>query len=144
MAGLMDITKAVSHEFGVTKADARKVVEFVCGQITQNLGEGNPVNLRGFGVFKVKEMGARTIKNPRTHEDTPVDPSVRVLFTAAAAMKNELKYAKGMITEEAYKAAKSKTSDDEVDAEDAGEAEPKADAKAAKGGKDKPQATAKK
>ena len=102
MAGLMDIAKDVSQEFGVSKAEARKVVEFICSDITKYLGQGVPVNIRGFGVYKAKNMEARQIKSPQNGELVDVDPTVRCLFTASERMKTELKYQRGLITEEKY------------------------------------------
>lgn len=119
MAGLMDLAEDVKNEFGVTKAEARKVIEFICGRIVDYMGAGKDVSIRGFGVFKTKEMEARTIKSPRDRKEVLVDPTVRCLFTPAKKTKTELKYQRGLITEEAYQEAMTKSSShDAADADD--------------------------
>lgn len=100
MAGLTDVTKDFAKRFDVTQAEARKCIEFVCDNIVDRLAAGETVSIRGFGVFKVKDIGERTIKNPQTGEPAHLDASIRCCFTATEAMKNKIKLAKGLITEE--------------------------------------------
>lgn len=96
MAGLTDLTRDFAKQFNVTQANARQCIEFLCGNIVDRVAAGETVNIRNFGVFKSKRIGARTIKNPQTHEPTDLPPSVRVCFTATEAMKNTIKRAQGL------------------------------------------------
>ena len=98
MAGLQDITRDVGHRFKIRQKDARALVEYITNDITARLGKGETVNVRGFGVFKVKEIGERKIKSPQTHEEITVPPTVRICFTATKLMKNKIKVGKGLMS----------------------------------------------
>lgn len=100
MAGLMDVTRDFAKRFDVTQAEARKCIEFLCNSITDRLAQGETVNLRGFGVYKVKDIGERTIKNPQTGEPAHLDPNIRVCFTASDHMKKVIRVGKGLCTAE--------------------------------------------
>jgi len=122
MAGLTDVTKDFAKRFDVTQAEARKCIEFVCDNIVDRLSNGETVSIRGFGVFKVKDIGERTIKNPQTGEPAHLDASIRCCFTATEAMKNKIKLAKGLITEEQAGVTATETAgDEEVAATEAAE-----------------------
>lgn len=100
MAGLMDVTRDFSKRFNVTQAEARKCIEFVEDSITKRLSEGETVNLRGFGVFKTKSIGERTIVNPQTKEPTQLKPNIRICFTASDHMKKVIRVGQGLMTAE--------------------------------------------
>jgi integration host factor subunit beta len=51
--------------------DLERIVNAVLAEIVQALGEGNRVELPGFGSFSVKSRQGRIGRNPRT--GTPVD-----------------------------------------------------------------------
>jgi nucleoid DNA-binding protein len=121
MAGLQDLSRDFAKRFKVTQADARKCIEFVCDNITERIGKGETVSVRGFGVFKAKPIGPREIKNPQTREPVTLGPSVRICFTATERLKNEVKYAKGLLTEEEYAAASGGRG--AAEGEDAGDSE---------------------
>ena len=63
------------------------IVELIMDNIGQALVDGDKVELRGFGSFKVKTRGARLARNPRTGDSVAV-PAKRVPFFKAS---NELK-----------------------------------------------------
>lgn len=100
MAGLTDLTRDFAKKFGVTQANARQCIEFLCDDIIDRASKGEVVSVRNFGVFKVKDIGPRTIKNPQTHEPTNLPASIRVCFTATEHMKNEIKKARGLVIAE--------------------------------------------
>ena len=100
MAGLTDVVRDFAKRFGVTQSEARKCIEFFTDDIIERCGKGETVSIRGFGVFKVKDIGERTIKNPQTGEPTHLDPSIRVCFTATDRMKKMIKVGKGLMTAE--------------------------------------------
>lgn len=115
MAGLTDVMRDTAKRFNITQAEARKLIEFVCTNIGDRLANGETVSIRNFGVFKVKDIGARTIKNPQTKEQTELPPSIRLCFSATKHLKDRIKVGKGLITEE--EAGLSKEADDEEAAE---------------------------
>src|ERR671936_3207933 len=63
----------------LTKKDAERLVEIVFESIIDSLNQGEKIELRGFGSFRVRERGARRGRNPKT--GAPVDiPAKRVPY----------------------------------------------------------------
>jgi len=53
--------------------------------------QGDKVELRNFGVFKIKERRARFGRNPRTGQSVPVPPRKVVVFKSGLEMKQKVK-----------------------------------------------------
>jgi len=82
-----ELVEIISQETGVNKKDTGLVVNLIMDNIGEALVQGDKVELRGFGSFKVKTRRARLARNPRTGESVDV-PAKRVPFFKAS---NELK-----------------------------------------------------
>lgn len=82
-----ELVEMISQETGVNKKDTGLVVNLIVENIGQALVDGDKVELRGFGSFKVKTRRARLARNPRTGDSVEV-PAKRVPFFKAS---NELK-----------------------------------------------------
>ncbi len=59
---------AVANTSGHTKKDLEGVIDAVLEHISEALGKGEKVDLRGFGSFVAKEKKARQGRNPKTGE----------------------------------------------------------------------------
>lgn len=82
-----DLVELISERTGLSKKDTNVVVQGILDNICKALEEGDKVELRGFGSFKVKQRRSRRARNPRT--GNPVDvPSKLVPYFKAS---NELK-----------------------------------------------------
>jgi integration host factor subunit beta len=57
---------------GVTKKDCALVVDGLLNAVKQALAQGEHIELRGFGTFKVRRRNSRTARNPRTGESVKV------------------------------------------------------------------------
>ena len=51
---------------GVTKKDCALVVDGFLNAVKLALGEGENIEIRGFGTFKVRKRKTRMARNPRT------------------------------------------------------------------------------
>ena len=60
---------------GVTKRECGLMVDGFLDAVKDALAQGNGIELRGFGAFKVWHRKARTVRNPRT--GTPVEVPCR-------------------------------------------------------------------
>ncbi|MEO6391990.1 MAG: HU family DNA-binding protein [Pyrinomonadaceae bacterium] len=70
-----DVAKAAE----LTKKDAERLVEIVFESIIDTLNQGEKIELRGFGSFRVRERGSRRGRNPKTGD--PVDiPAKRIPY----------------------------------------------------------------
>lgn len=85
-----DIADAVAGEHGLTKTDARKVVDSVFAAIAGAAAKGEEVSLNGFGKFKVKDTPAREGRNPSTGAVMQIAASKKLSFAPAKAVKDKL------------------------------------------------------
>ena len=57
---------------GITRKDCALVVDGFLNAVKQALAQGNGIEIRGFGTFKVRQRKARMARNPRTGEPVRV------------------------------------------------------------------------
>ena len=86
-----DIVLKIADDTGIKQIDVKKVVQKTFDSIIDSLSKGEKVELRNFGVLKIKERRARTGRNPRTGEVVPVPPRKVVVFKAGLEMKQKIK-----------------------------------------------------
>ena len=70
------------------------IQEFLNGVIGE-LGDGNRLEFRDFGVFEVKRRAARIAQNPKTLQRVNVPPKRTVKFKAGRMMKIKLQEGMG-------------------------------------------------
>jgi DNA-binding protein HU-beta len=85
-----DLANSIADAHGLTKADARKVVDAVLVAIADAAAKGDEVSLSGFGKFKVKASAAREGRNPATGATIKIAASKKLSFTPAKAIKDKL------------------------------------------------------
>ena len=71
-------------------SDAERIVSTVFDEITAALKAGGRVELRGFGVFSVRERNARAGRNPRTGEKVSVQAKSVPFFKAGKKLRDRL------------------------------------------------------
>lgn len=86
-----DIVIKVSNETGIKQIDVKRVVQVTLDKITEYLAQGQTVELRNFGIFKIKSRRGRLGRNPRTGQEVPVPPKKVVIFKAGLIMKRDVK-----------------------------------------------------
>lgn len=86
-----DIVIKITDETGIKQVDVKKVVQKTFDAIVDSLARSEKVELRNFGVFKVKERRARTGRNPRTGQTVPVPPRKVAIFKPGLDMKKKIK-----------------------------------------------------
>ncbi|TCM14031.1 DNA-binding protein HU-beta [Novosphingobium sp. PhB165] len=85
-----DLADKLATETGITKADARKVLDAVFAAIADAAHHGDEISLNGFGKFKVKDSPAREGRNPSTGETIQIAASKKLTFAPAKAIKDKL------------------------------------------------------
>lgn len=85
-----DLIDRVAEETGITKAQAKTIVDGVFAKIAEAAAQGDEVSLPGFGKFKVQARAARQGRNPATGEAIQIAASKRVVFQPAKAFKDAL------------------------------------------------------
>ncbi|WEK02179.1 MAG: HU family DNA-binding protein [Candidatus Sphingomonas phytovorans] len=80
----------IADAHGVSKADARKIVDGVIAAISDAAAKGDEVALNGFGKFKVKDTPGRQGRNPATGAAITIAAARKLTFTPAKALKDKL------------------------------------------------------
>jgi integration host factor subunit beta len=65
----------------------KKIIQTFLDEIIDELGAGNRLEFRDFGVFEGKQRAARTAQNPKTLERVSVPPKRTVKFKVGRLMK---------------------------------------------------------
>jgi len=86
-----DIVLKITDATGIKQVDVKKIVQKTFDVIVDALMQGDKVELRNFGVFKIKERRARFGRNPRTGQSVPVPPRKVVVFKSGLEMKQKVK-----------------------------------------------------
>ena len=86
-----DIVLQVANETGIKQIYVKKVIQHALDNITVALVKGETVELRNFGIFKVKSRKGRTGRNPRTGQEVPVPPKKVAIFKPGLLMKRDIK-----------------------------------------------------
>jgi integration host factor subunit beta len=80
------ITKSTQCKNITTK----EIVQQFLDEISAELGKGNRLEFRDFGVFEVKERAARVAQNPKTLEKIQVPARLKVKFKMGRIMRERM------------------------------------------------------
>lgn len=86
-----DIVLKITDQTGIKQVDVKTIVQATLNVIVDSLMRNEKVELRNFGVFKIKERRARFGRNPRTGESVPVPPRKVVVFKPGLEMKEKIR-----------------------------------------------------
>ncbi len=85
-----ELVSRIADRTGQTKVVTKDIIQMFLDEIIGELGRGNRLEFREFGVFEIKERAARKAQNPRTLEKVDV-PSKRVVkFKVGRLMKEQV------------------------------------------------------
>jgi len=68
----------------------KRIIQSFLDEIIEELGRGNRLEFRDFGVFESKQRAARTAQNPKTLERVQVPCKRTVKFKVGRLMKERL------------------------------------------------------
>lgn len=77
-----ELIEKVAEDIKLTKKQTEIIVNTVFKSITDALSNGDKVELRGFGSFKIKKRGPREGRNPKTGKSVSI-PAKNVPFFKA-------------------------------------------------------------
>lgn len=86
-----DIVLKIAEETGLKQVDVKKTVQRTLDHIVDALRAGQAVELRNFGVFKVKSRRPRIGRNPKTGDTVPIPERKVVSFKAGMVMKKKVR-----------------------------------------------------
>ncbi|MCS7182279.1 MAG: integration host factor subunit beta [Thermoanaerobaculum sp.] len=82
-----DLVRAVKDVVDLPQNKAAEVVETIFDTLKEALLRGERIELRGFGVFLVKERKRGVGRNPRTGQPVPIPPGKTVRFKPGKALR---------------------------------------------------------
>jgi integration host factor subunit alpha len=76
-----DIARIVYERHGgISNREAARLVEIIFESIKKRLGDGEKVQITGFGTFVVRQKRERRGRNPQTGEQMVIRPRRSVVF----------------------------------------------------------------
>jgi integration host factor subunit beta len=82
-----ELVNRIAEKTGQTKVITKDIIQMFLDEIINELGKGNRLEFREFGVFEIKERAARKAQNPRTLEKVSVPAKKVVKFKVGRLMK---------------------------------------------------------
>ena len=87
-----DLIIALKDENGLTKSEAKAVVNIFFNEMSNALANGDRVEIRGLCSFYVKNYKAYSGRNPKTGEQTQVKPKKLPFFKVGRKLKERVDY----------------------------------------------------
>lgn len=85
-----ELVSRIAEKTGQTKVVTKDIIQMFLDEIIDELGQGNRLEFREFGVFEIKERAARKAQNPRTLEKVHVPAKRVVKFKVGRLMKEKV------------------------------------------------------
>ncbi|MFH1790953.1 MAG: HU family DNA-binding protein [Candidatus Omnitrophota bacterium] len=86
-----EIVLRIADETDMKQVDVMLVVQRTLDLIVESLTGGDKVELRNFGVFKIRTRKPKRGRNPRTGQEVPVPERRVVVFKPGMVMKSKVK-----------------------------------------------------
>ncbi len=83
-----DLIRDIANKAGLTLKDATLSLDAVIESITENLQNGERIQISGFGTFELKHKPAREGANPKTGEKIKLEPTKTPVFKFGKAYKD--------------------------------------------------------
>lgn len=68
-----DIVDRIATGTGLTRIETEAVVNGFFSTIVETLREGESIEIRGFGTFRVQHRAARSARNPQTNVEMEIE-----------------------------------------------------------------------
>ena len=82
-----DLVDVISQGTGLTKVETQAVIDGFLATISYALQQGERVDLRGFGNFKVVKRQPRTARNPSTNQPVHIPARHAAVFKPSKDLK---------------------------------------------------------
>ncbi len=85
-----ELIAAVAEKAEISKKDAEKALKAFIDVVTDELKNGEKIQLVGFGTFEVSERAAREGRNPQTGKTMKIAACKAPKFKAGKALKDAI------------------------------------------------------
>ncbi len=82
-----DVIDRIAEETNQKRTAVKRTVQCFLDSVIRELGEGNRLEFRDFGVFEIRQRAPRIAQNPKTLERVPVPARKTVKFKVGRLMK---------------------------------------------------------
>ncbi len=86
-----DIVRTISEQIGLTQLQTKEIVQKTFDAIIETLVADGRIELRNFGVFRVKRRQSRKARNPKTGKSVFVDEKLVVTFKPGKVMEQRVR-----------------------------------------------------
>jgi integration host factor subunit beta len=87
-----DLADALSEANGLTKTEAKVIVDTFFNEMVETLARGERVEIRGFCSFYVKQYKPYIGRNPKTGETVQISPKKLPYFKCGKELKERVDY----------------------------------------------------
>lgn len=85
-----ELIDRISEETQLKRSDVKRAIQAFLDHVIDELGRGNRLEFRDFGVFETKDRAPRLAQNPKTLEPVKVPAKRTVRFKVGRLMKASL------------------------------------------------------
>lgn len=95
-----ELIDRIADSLGQRRIQVKRVVQLFLDDVIAELGKGNRLEFRDFGVFETKVRRARRAQNPKTLEPVNVPEKRTVKFKVGRLMKQKLSAMTGAVVDD--------------------------------------------
>lgn len=85
-----DLVDRIAEQSGSKRIIVKRIIQKFLEEVVTELGEGNRLEFRDFGVFEIRERAPRIAQNPKTMQKVQVPPKRTVKFKVGRLLKERL------------------------------------------------------
>jgi len=85
-----EIVNSMYEQLGIPRKECTQITESIFDIIKEELENGNPVMVSGFGKWMVKSKRKRNGRNPKTGESMVIDARKVVTFKPSNRLRDDL------------------------------------------------------
>ncbi|SPP31112.1 Integration host factor subunit alpha [Arsenophonus endosymbiont of Aleurodicus floccissimus] len=85
-----EMSESLFEKLGISKRDAKGLVELFFEEVRRSLENGEQVKLSGFGNFDLRDKSQRPGRNPKTGEHIPITARRVVTFRPGQKLKGRV------------------------------------------------------
>ena len=82
-----EIAAKVAMKTGITNKQAVTIIDDLLGRIKEGLIDGEKIEIRGFGVLKIRYTKKKIARNLKSNTEIIIEPTRRVKFIPGKKMK---------------------------------------------------------
>lgn len=86
-----ELVLKISEQTGIRQNDVMAAVQSFLDNLIISLENGHKIELRNFGIFKVKTRKPKRARNPKTGQEVPIPERKVVTFKPGMVMKAKIK-----------------------------------------------------